>query len=109
MKLRVMARAAEQVRAVDAWWRDHRSDTAEFINEFAHALDLLKASPELGAAYGPKAAFGVRRLLLPASQHYLYYVHNRERHTIRVLAVWSCYRGRGPGLGSLQRRPVKRR
>jgi plasmid stabilization system protein ParE len=103
MKVRLTARAAEHVRAADAWWRDHHGDATGFIDEFDHAVELLMVAPELGAIYAPKAAFRVRRLLLSASQHYVYYVYRRERKLIRILAVWSCYRGRGPELGSLKR------
>src|SRR5690349_15172658 len=98
MKLLVTARASDQVRVADAWWREHRADTTGFIDEFSHALDLLQSAPDLGAVYEPRAAAGVRRLLLPVSQHYVYYVHRRQRQLVRVLAVWSCYRGRGPRL-----------
>jgi plasmid stabilization system protein ParE len=104
MKLRVTARAADQVRAVEAWWRDHRGDGAGFTGEFSHAIELLMTSPDMGALYEPKAAVGVRRLLLPKSQHYVYYVHLLEQRTIRVVAVWGCRRGRGPQLGSIRRR-----
>jgi hypothetical protein len=75
-----------------------------FIDEFNHAVELLIEAPDLGAVYTPKEAFGVRRVLLTRSQHYLYYVHRRDRHVIRILAVWSCYRGRGPSLGRLKSR-----
>jgi hypothetical protein len=105
----VAARAAAQVRAVDAWWREHRGGSHGFIDEFSHALELLMTSPELGAVYEPKAAFGVRRLLLPRSHHYLYYVYYRDRRTLRVVSVWSCYRGSGPQLGSLRRPSSKHR
>ena len=102
MKIRLTARAALQVRSVDAWWREHRAEATGFIDEFDHAVELLGTTPDLGAIYLPKAAFGVRRLLLPTSQHYLYYTLRRDRQTLRILAVWSCYRGRGPGLGPLR-------
>lgn len=109
MKIRLTDRATKQARTVDAWLRAHHGDGERFTDELARAIDRLLASPELGAVYQPKAAFGVRRVLLPESQHYLYYAHNRERRTIRVLAVWSCYRGRGPALGELKRRAGVRR
>jgi plasmid stabilization system protein ParE len=99
----VAARAAGQIRAVDAWWRENRGGPLGFVDEVAHAIDLLLTSPELGALYEPKAAFGVRRILLPKSQHYLYYVFHRSRGTLRILSVWSCHRGRPPQLGSLKR------
>jgi plasmid stabilization system protein ParE len=104
VKVRVAAHAARQARAVDAWWREHRGDRDGFIDELASALERLAASPDLGALYEPRAAQGVRRLLLPASQHYVYYVHLRERQRVRILAIWSCYRGRGPGLASVLRK-----
>jgi hypothetical protein len=104
VRLRITARAARQVREADAWWREHRADARGFIDEFSHAIDLLTELPDLGAVYLPKAAFGVRRLLLAKSEHYLYYLRDRERHTLRILALWSCYRGRMPPLGLRKRR-----
>ena len=68
------------------------------VDEVAHAVELLMTSPDMGALYGPKAGRGVRRVLLPTSQYYLYYAHLAQRDTLRILAVWSCRRGRGPQL-----------
>ncbi|MEO7328973.1 MAG: type II toxin-antitoxin system RelE/ParE family toxin [Minicystis sp.] len=101
MKVRLTAGATAQVRAANAWWRDNRADTKGFLEELEHALALLQAAPDLGAVYAPRAAFGVRRLLLSTSQHYVYYVHIRAQNLIRILAVWSCYRGRAPRMGPL--------
>ena len=109
MKVRLTSRAAGQVRDVDSWWHAHRADTTAFIDEFDRAVELLMKTPDLGAVYAPKAGFGVRRLLLSRSQHYLYYVHRRNQNLVRILAVWSCYRGREPDLGPLGRPPPRPR
>jgi hypothetical protein len=39
---------------------------------------------------------GIRRLLLRATQFHVYY--DFDGATVRIVAVWSCLRGRGPDL-----------
>jgi hypothetical protein len=105
MKLRFMGRSAEQVVEVDKAWRRHRTKApALFARELANAVLLLKMAPEAGSLYPEKAAQGIRRVLLPKTQYYIYYMYDQEASLIGVLAVWSCLRGRPPGLP-----PVKTR
>jgi len=88
--------AARQIDEIDQWWREHRSSSEALREELARALGLLKAAPEQGPLYLPRAEQGFRRVLLQRSQHYVYYVVNRRKELIRILAVWSCYRGAPP-------------
>ena len=99
MRLRFLGRSAKQAGDIDTWWRHNRPKAPSvFARELADAILLLKAAPEAGSLYLPKRAEGVRRVLLPVTQYYLYYVWDRAESLIGVLAVWACMRGRPPGL-----------
>ena len=88
-------RASAQVDAVDDWWRANRSSAPElFAQELADALDLLSVMPQAGRRYERSGVSGVRRLVLRATRHHVYYRVDPEQ--ITVLAVWSAVRGRGP-------------
>jgi len=52
--------------------------------------------PESGAMAKDFALTGVRRLLLTATQHYVYYRVNEAERRIDVLAVWGTNRGELP-------------
>ncbi|MRG92307.1 type II toxin-antitoxin system RelE/ParE family toxin [Polyangium spumosum] len=99
MKVVFLGRSAAQARAVEAWWRDNQGSSSLFTNELALALRLLKRAPEMGAPYAPRADRGVRRLLLRRTQYHIYYVYDRDKKVIGVLAIWSCLRGKPPKLG----------
>jgi plasmid stabilization system protein ParE len=108
MRLRFLGRSAEQVVDLDKRWRRNRPKApALFAKELADAVRLLKTAPEAGSLYPERAAQGIRRVLLPKTQYYLYYVYDRESSLIGVLAVWSCLRGRPPGLRSVRERPKR--
>jgi plasmid stabilization system protein ParE len=49
-------------------------------------------------AYRSRHRRGVRRLLLPRSQYWVYYEVDDEREEVRVLAVWRALRGKAPPL-----------
>lgn len=104
MRLLITAHAASQIEEIDEWWGGNRNDPTGFREEVARAIELLKAAPEQGPPYSPKEGLGCRRILLRKSQHYLYYSYDRRRDLIRILAVWSCYRGAPPPLPGDRRR-----
>ena len=106
MILRFFGASAQQVQKVGAWWRENRPSAPDlFADELEWALQMLTSAPELGAVYGPGAAGGVRRVLLPKTQYYLYYAVDRDRGLIGIIALWSCHRGRGPRLSSFKGLP----
>jgi plasmid stabilization system protein ParE len=91
-------RALAEIERVDRWWRANRRAAPElFCNELEHTLRGLAAMPSLGSPYG---AFRrpVRRMYLRGSRYHVYFWHDEASHAIRVLAVWSALRGRGPRL-----------
>lgn len=96
MKVELSEEADEQVREIDAWWREHRRAAPDlFTDELDAALLALGAMPTLGTTYraGNRS---VRRLLLSRTHYQLYFVQETER--VYVLAVWSAFRGRSPRL-----------
>ena len=97
VRVGLAGRAARQVRQIDAWWREHRPAAAGlFTEELASALRAIELAPRLGQPVQHEEAPDVRRILLRATRHHVYYVFAGE--VVRVLAVWSCVRGTGPDL-----------
>ncbi len=93
-------RAARQAREIDSWWRENRPAAASlFSEELAAAFVAIEGAPQLGQQVQHATAPDVRRVLLRATRHHVYYVFAGE--VVRVLAVWSCLRGSGPDLREL--------
>jgi plasmid stabilization system protein ParE len=59
-------------------------------------FELLSAYPNAGALCEDPDLSEVRRILLPATKHYLYYQLHEGEQRIEVLAVWSTHRGDRP-------------
>lgn len=59
-------------------------------------FDLISEFPEAGARSEDSHLPGVRRILLPATRHYLYYRVDSVEQNIEILAVWSTHRGDRP-------------
>lgn len=100
MELRIMHAALREIAAMDAWWRANRLDAADlFDDELAEALDRMSARPhEVGVAYSGRA--GYRRLLLPRTRKYVYFVPF-DRY-VEIAMVWGAPR-LPPGLPRLRR------
>ena len=97
-RVRLVPRAARQAKRIDEWWRENRLASPDlFAEELASAIEALAAAPEIGSKYDAMDVPGIRRLLLRATQFHAYY--DFDGTTVRVLAVWSCHRGRSPSLG----------
>jgi plasmid stabilization system protein ParE len=66
-----------------------------FDDELRVAFDQIRTAPQLGSTY--KVVGEHRRLLMPRTRYHVYYrVVGPDR--VRVVAVWSAVRGRGPRL-----------
>lgn len=88
--------ARQQVRQIDAWWRENRPAAPNlFVAELDQATDLLRNAPSIGARYEAGSQF-VRRLLLRRTRYHVYFVEDPSR--VFVVAVWSVRRGHGPEL-----------
>lgn len=100
MRIEVRRPAAAQIRRIDAWWREHRAAApGQFREEYMTALGLLQRLPAIGPRHPHAQIPNLRRLLLPVSQHHLYYIHEPALERITILAVWASQRGQGPPLG----------
>ena len=96
-QLRIAPRAETHIRRVSAWWREHRPAAPDlFAHEVADALDLLAVAPTLGVYYAERRGRVIRRLLLPRSQHHIYFTYDETADVLEVRAVWHAKRGRGP-------------
>lgn len=99
MRIRLTGPARQQADRIDRWWRDNRPAARDlFARELAEARRLLAATPDLGRPYVERQGVLVRRLLLPRTQHHVYYEVNREDDVVMVVAVWGAPRGQGPKL-----------
>lgn len=98
-RIRVTVPAQRQAKRAMAWWKKNRPAAPNLLRqEIKDALDLLKASPEIGASYECEGIPSLRRRLLPRTRYHLYYVYDDKAAQIVVLALWSCLRGRDPPL-----------
>jgi plasmid stabilization system protein ParE len=82
-------RAIQQLREIDAWWRDHRPDAATLVaDEFERCLTLLESTPELGSRFQRTSVVGVRRIVMKKTKHVVYYVHDSVHALVYVIAIW---------------------
>lgn len=90
-------RADEDLRRIDAWWREHHGHGHSLLlDELAAAFSLLSRWPEAGRLYRNARILGLRRVLLRASKYHVYYLLHEDR--VIVLTVWAAVRGRDPKL-----------
>lgn len=98
MKLDLAPRAVREAERCAAWWREHRPAARTlFEEELRAALDQLRGAPHVGGVYEMVGGREYRRLLMPETRYHVYYRVVAPDH-VRVLAVWSAVRGRGPRL-----------
>jgi plasmid stabilization system protein ParE len=87
--------ADAQVEEIDLWWRDKRPAAPDlFAQELAEALNLISALPGVGQVYRSGGKQTIRRVLMRATRHHVYYAV--ETHRVIVMAVWGAVRGAGP-------------
>jgi plasmid stabilization system protein ParE len=96
----VSPEAEAQINAIDSWWRANRQAAPHlFGEELAEAIRVLELAPEIGRRYPHPHVKGVRRVLLRATRHHVYYVPTPD--AVIVLAVWGSIKGSGPDLSSI--------
>jgi plasmid stabilization system protein ParE len=95
----LVAKAAQQLREIDAWWRDHRPDAVTLVaDEFERCVELLENTPGLGAPFRKTSVFGVRRLVMKKTKHLVYYVHDSVHSVVYIIAVWGMPKEGSPSL-----------
>ena len=96
----VSPEAETHIDEIDRWWRANRQAAPSlFVEELAEAFALLRVAPGIGRRHPHPEIRGVRRVLLRATRHHVYYV--RTPHAVIVLAIWGAVKGSGPDLTSL--------
>ena len=99
MKLRVGRQAQAQADKIDDWWVENRpSAPALFADELEATLRLIRSSPGAGVGWPTPRRPTLRRILMPRTQHHVYFRVDQAKKTVFVLAVWGAPRGRGPKL-----------
>lgn len=98
MKIEFAPRALREAERCARWWRENRPAAPElFEEELRKALDQIRSFPQLGSVYEAMPGREHRRLLLPETCYHVYY-RVPEPDVVRVVAIWSSVRGRGPHL-----------
>ena len=88
--VRTTPEADAQALGVAAWWRENRPAAPDlFVRELVGAIDLLTRAPDVGRRYRRSGLPGLRRLLLPGSRYFVYYVHDSDKNECIVMAVWT--------------------
>ena len=95
----VVDEAERQLREIVAWWIEHRLAAPMLaLDEFEATAALLRSSPDVGREFRRTSVPGVRRLLLPRSRHYLYYVHDAAHAVVYIIAIWGAPKDGDPVL-----------
>ncbi len=98
MKLELAPRAVAQAERCTRWWRENRPAAPGLFDEELRAvLDQIRNGPLLGSVYEVVSGQEHRRLLMPRTRYHVYY-RIVAADVVRIVAVWSAVRGRGPGL-----------
>jgi plasmid stabilization system protein ParE len=97
LPVRTTDEADDQIRAIDAWWREHRMAAPDlFFDELAASFELIAQTPNIGRRYPHSPIPGTRRILLRQTRYHVYDVPGAD--DVRVPAVWHAQRGVGPPL-----------
>ena len=95
MKRVITATARRDIRAADAWWREHRPEAPYAIeHEVQAALSRLESQPRSGSAHATWDNEVVFRVFLEKTEKFLYYVVRDD--TLVVLRLHGARRGEQP-------------
>jgi hypothetical protein len=96
VKIKVTKRAERRIEVVDQYWRTHRLEAPDLLKQELGAARLkLAQDPYAGTAVVVRGK-QVRRLLLPRTEQWLYYVVRPKQQLIVVQTLWGARRGRDP-------------
>lgn len=97
LRVKIAARAANQVRKASEWWSANRPNAPDAIAvDFGESVALLAEQPGIGAKYEGARTLGVRRLFLSRAGYFIYY--KAENGFLYVLAFWHASREHQPVL-----------
>lgn len=96
MRIEIAPRAAREAETCVRWWRENRPDAADlFERELRAVLDQIRSAPNSGSLYQALHGREHRRALMPVTRFHVYYRLAAD-DVVRVVAIWSAQRGRGP-------------
>lgn len=102
MKLRPWLSPTAKAQAVreDVWWQTNRPSAPNaFWEELHEAIELLRQFPDSGVVVRRAGVTtGLRRVLLPTSNYHVYFLKDEAASRLRIYAIWSAERGKGPRL-----------
>jgi plasmid stabilization system protein ParE len=91
----ITATARRDIRAADAWWREHRPEAPDAVeHEVQAALSRLDSQPHSGTPHASWDDEVVFRVFLEKTQRFLYYVVRDD--TLVVLRLHGARRGTQP-------------
>jgi plasmid stabilization system protein ParE len=95
LKLRITARAADEIERADSWWRENRLAAPDAIREdLERTLKLLMLQPGIGQRIINTRLAGARRIHIDRVHHHVYYrVQGAE---LVVLRFWPSQRLKQP-------------
>ncbi len=97
MNIKYALRALKEIEQCARWWVAHRDARFLFEEELAAAIRQIRSVPQLGRIYRVVGARIQRRVLMPKTEHHVYY-RFEEPDLILILSVWGARRKRGPNL-----------
>ena len=99
--VRTTSLADLQILELDLWWRANRDKAPNlFEEELAIAFETISKAPGVGKPYASPDVSGVRRILMRATRHHVYYVVQDDQ--VLVLAVWGAVKKLGPDLSLIE-------
>jgi plasmid stabilization system protein ParE len=99
VKLKVAKRAEQQADRIEQWWKENRPSAPRiFTEELESTIRLVCEMPGVGVSWPSARRPGIRRVLMPKTEHHVYFRVDEASATVHVLAVWGAPRGTGPKL-----------
>jgi plasmid stabilization system protein ParE len=97
--LKLSPRAIRDAERCARWWREHRPAARQlFDDELRRALEQIRSAPDLGGTFtSRRSRREYRRVLMTETRHHVYYRVSGPDE-VRIVAIWSAVRGRGPRL-----------
>lgn len=96
-QVRLLELAKTNIEEIAAWWSTHRPKHPDLpAEELRSATRTLAGFPNAGGRVQSRRARGIRRLLLPRSQYWIYYEVDEDLEEVRIFAVWRTARGKKP-------------
>ncbi|MBN8483053.1 MAG: type II toxin-antitoxin system RelE/ParE family toxin [Xanthomonadales bacterium] len=95
LRVKISARAADEVRKAAEWWLANRPVSPGAIGtDFGESVALLAEHPGIGAEYGGSRVPGIRRLFLGRVGYFVYY--RADATELKILAFWHASREHQP-------------